>query len=683
MSWKGSSKGGAASFLQKAMEGAVVSALGLGQFNQPKGKGKARQGQVDKNGAAKTPPSHPRTCKWEDCRAGRGKASTWGDGPNCFCCKRAFSQQPPVESMAEWAFNALVQAKEPAADKSAGKGKGKGKGTGKNVGQANANPPAPPAADKDALALLRKSRLEQLKNPSVLPDPPHQTPVAPLAPPLTAKQEQAKVLEKTLPDLLQLPAEVMEKVKTITQNGAAGIKTFLEEKYPQRSELETPEATVQRLMSGIAACASVGDREVAEKALKSTCHCLTVMKEAGTAETDPDFIIMQSRKTRQEKEAAKMKAKAPSAKLRKLSLLEAQDAYQKLVQSQKEFAQKGKEKAEARQAEREEQINEMIDALTDLRYEMDEEFSSASNLHRRRAEEKASAAKLVDEMLAERVKAIDQEISDEETVPDPSLDIVFEDAQEELPAEATQTERALEAAVASSIVHQKEAQATAASMKDQIATLQKLLEEQQQKEDAAERKALKEQQEIQEQSNAVARHAAAAAAKAERDAAAAVADAAVQVAAAKETAAKIEAQAAAFEVISYAADPDLLKNIDVEHLKENNPDALVATGDLFFTLHRWRQMGAAVPFTFHDLIQHTKAAADAPRIVQEILGEQWSLWFGENPDPAVVLPRQSVLTLLASLEKAKDQYENAEKAKEEAKQIFDRLLDASKKRRIG
>ena len=77
------------------------------------------------------------------------------------------------------------------------------------------------------------------------------------------------------------------------------------------------------------------------------------MRDAGTAESDPDFIALLNRKARQEKETAKMKAKAPSAKLRKLSLVEAQDSYQKLVQSQKEFAEKGEEKAEARQQERE------------------------------------------------------------------------------------------------------------------------------------------------------------------------------------------------------------------------------------------------------------------------------------------------------------------------------------------
>ena len=73
-------------------------------------------------------------------------------------------------------------------------------------------------------------------------------------------------------------------------------------------------------------------------------------------------------------------------------------------------------------------------------------------------------------------------------------------------------------------------------------------------------------------------------------------------------------------------------------------------------------MGAAIPFTFQDLVKNTNAAADAPKMVR---------------------PRQAALTLLASLEKAKDKYVNAEKAKEAAKQSFERIADASKKRRIN
>ena len=71
------------------------------------------------------------------------------------------------------------------------------------------------------------------------------------------------------------------------------------------------------------------------------------MLSAGATESDPDVMVLQKRKTRQEKEVAKFKAKAPSAKLRKLALVEAQDAFLKTTQTQKEFAEKGRAKAQA------------------------------------------------------------------------------------------------------------------------------------------------------------------------------------------------------------------------------------------------------------------------------------------------------------------------------------------------
>ena len=69
------------------------------------------------------------------------------------------------------------------------------------------------------------------------------------------------------------------------------------------------------------------------------------MKNSGVSDDDPDLLTLQKRSERQEKEAAKLRAKAPSLKLRRLALMEAQDAFQKTTLSQKEFAEKGKAKA--------------------------------------------------------------------------------------------------------------------------------------------------------------------------------------------------------------------------------------------------------------------------------------------------------------------------------------------------
>ena len=83
-------------------------------------------------------------------------------------------------------------------------------------------------------------------------------------------------------------------------------------------------------------------------------------------------------------------------------------------------------------------------------------------------------------------------------------------------------------------------------------------------------------------------------------------------------------------MVSFLADPDTLTDINIEHLKENNPAVLEATADLYFTLNRWRQLGAAIPFSFGDQIGNTKAAAYTPKLIQDLLGGQWKLWFKTN-----------------------------------------------------
>jgi hypothetical protein len=139
--------------------------------------------------------------------------------------------------------------------------------------------------------------------------------------------------------------------------------------------------------------------------------------------------------------------------------------------------------------------------------------------------------------------------------------------------------------------------------------------------------------------------------------------------------------AAEFEMISFKADPDALQEIDVEHLKANNPDALVATGNLFFLLNRWRQMGAAISFSFEDLMMHSLAAGDAPQLMKGLLGEQWKLWFPPEVKKEAIIPRQAALVLLSTLERAKHQYEDAEAAKAKAQTDFEAISQRSGKRR--
>jgi hypothetical protein len=174
------------SYLQQAMKGVIVDALGLTTFTDGKGKGKGKKAQADKGGGSKAkgkgkdlpaPGSkHSRTCKWEDCRAARGKGATWGNVPNCFACGRCLSTQPPVEKLTEWAFDELVADRKHQTDKPAPQPKAKAK----------AKAAAAPAQTEEELKDLRSQRLQQLKEAAWQEGPK----------PLTATQEMAKVFEE-------------------------------------------------------------------------------------------------------------------------------------------------------------------------------------------------------------------------------------------------------------------------------------------------------------------------------------------------------------------------------------------------------------------------------------------------------------------------------------------------------
>ena len=248
MAWKGCGKRGS-TFLQQALQGAVVNALGLADFGTSKGKGKGKNAAKDKPAVDEAAAKAARTCTWADCRAAKNKTATWGAGFSCFACKRAFATKPPVELMADWAFAAAVEEKKALPPpKGGGKGKKGGKG-GKSTGGAPASvnaPAPPPPADKDALARLRKERLELLKNPSAQPasnsaanDPQVQTPSQALA------DEMAKHLVKSPAKsalALDLTKELLIKMEKLGEIGSTVVKSAQGEKLPQTSKLEEPKA---------------------------------------------------------------------------------------------------------------------------------------------------------------------------------------------------------------------------------------------------------------------------------------------------------------------------------------------------------------------------------------------------------------------------------------------------------
>jgi hypothetical protein len=397
------------------------------------------------------------------------------------------------------------------------------------------------------------------------------------------------------------------------------------------------------------------------------------MECSGARADDPDLISLQNRKIRQEKVVAKLKAEAPSVTLRKLALLEAQDKFLKEAQTQREIAERGKLKALNRAEERLKNITTLEEYVVELRGEATDKFTEAKIAHDKRAAEKATLVAGVDALLCEKLRELrvvdEMDIQGdgdfEDTISEPDLDTLAA------------------AEMINSMKHQREAKETAAAMMEQIASLQAKLDEQIKKETVeAERAELakREQEELQAQNTAAAQKLAAATAAA--TAASADAQAAAATAAAAASAA-VAATAQEFEEIAPDADFDALPEIDIEHLKKANPAALLATGDLFFVLSKWRNAGAAVPFTFQDLIEHTVAALESPKLVRELLADQWSHWFEEDVHGSKILPRQAVLALLATLDRARDQYDGSEENRVNATNGYKKLAEAAKKRKLA
>jgi hypothetical protein len=249
--------------------------------------------------------------------------------------------------------------------------------------------------------------LELLKNaPNVQPAPQADKPPDPQPEdskkPGPVKEEMAKhlVLEAKQPaNVVQVPKELKEKTESL----AATVKTVLNslqgEKFPPLIVLDTAASACEKVLTGIPSCASVEGRAAAERALKGTIQCITVMTEAGTSANDTDLVAMQKRKSRQEAEVSRLTAKAPSLKVRRLALVEAQDAFLKDTQSGKEISEKGKQKALTRDKERLKKIDEMVQIVEDLRQQAMEQFNGTSEAHDRRSAEKAKLAEDVNELL--------------------------------------------------------------------------------------------------------------------------------------------------------------------------------------------------------------------------------------------------------------------------------------------
>ena len=321
-----------------------------------KGAGKSNDKDQGKGKTATKP------CHWGDCKAAKGEKATWGGCPNCFCCNRPFSKAPPVEKMVDWAYQDLLKKR--ASEGNKGKGAAKGTGgqggsaaTGKG-GKGGKGAAAEPPEDEEQLALLRTQRQAELK--AAKDGTPEKE---------TAIQEVARVFNEPAdkgPVAITLEKELVSEAAKLAEQAKAVIDSIHGEHSPSKKTLLSPEDTLTKLLQSVATCASVETKEAAERALKATAQAVTALRASGTSDEDPDVAQLLKRQERQQKEVTRLTDKAPTVNLRKAALIEAKGAYQKQVQAEQDFTERGRLKAVARAQERLDLLQKMGSVLGQL-----------------------------------------------------------------------------------------------------------------------------------------------------------------------------------------------------------------------------------------------------------------------------------------------------------------------------
>ena len=394
-----------------------MNALGLSEFGKAKGKGKAAGKTNEKAGAAAV--VAPRTCTWDDCRAARSKATTWGTGTCCFACKRSLTARPPLENMVGWAFEALIAEEKSKAPK--GKGKGKGKAAGKG---------SPATADADT-AELRKKRLAELKDAKcdvgVPATPKAVTPVQELAKVFNDTQETQKKLE--------VDSELDKAMSLVEEKAKKVINSLRGETLPSTALLKPPEEIVENLVTKSASFKTDQGVAQAETALQTTREVLVTMRNGGTEESDELLRLMVAREKKQAAALKELTGKAPSHQTKQSSMAAIIADFTKALTSQADARSNGATKAQERAEERATLVEEVMEIAMRLKQAAEEAKLELDTAHAQRASQKELHGDKVLELLNGKLKVL----QDEEN------DLEFEEFQDFLeeddPATKTENER--------------------------------------------------------------------------------------------------------------------------------------------------------------------------------------------------------------------------------------------------
>ena len=407
--WQTKGSGKHQTFLQKAIEGAVVNALGLSEYGSSKAKGK--------EDASKPANTAAFCCQWDTCKAAIKMQTTRGNTGVCHGCGRTRDKalNPPLERCQEWAFAQKVEAKhKPAAgatdsSKGAGKGSSKGKGkdgrqnpkgNGKSFSKGSDSPPADTSTEQ--LKALRAQRIESMKS-GVLPMEPTAKP--------TISEEIGKtftVEKDTGAAKVVVDEQLVDSATVLSTHAKEVIDCLQAEHFPSTKVLLGAEGTLSKLLLSVASCASVEAMDAAEASLAATVRSLANMIDL--PKDDPDVVVWQKRKVRQEKEVARLGNRAPTLSLQKLALIGAKDTYVTSLQADADFAAKGREKATKRAQHRRCNLESMAGLIADLQKVHEEQTASLLDLHDARAAKKALLGDEVQDLITEKITALDNQM---------------------------------------------------------------------------------------------------------------------------------------------------------------------------------------------------------------------------------------------------------------------------------
>ena len=394
MPWQTAGKkqaGGGPSFLQKALEGAVVSALGLADYSG----GKA--GPSGKSAGKGTAAARKKQfCRWKGCKAADGHLPTWGEKAECYCCGKHFNAQPPIQKIADWAYTAMLKEEEKksaAADKSGGadptrigaQGK-KVKGNGKGFPSPATPATKPQQATQAEEEALRQKRLQELKAAKTGNLPPQDGDQGALA--AAGADAEVTILEEVTAawtmegaghdKALHLDPKLAKELEDWDLQPV--FASMPRDKLPSENALKTADAIVTGIMSESKPCTG------AAAATKLAAELEALKKTVIQYQADGLDDLRAETEARVKTTADKLeRLKSPTAELQRKDVVALKAQFVKDAQARSETATTGKLKAADRAAARISRVQGTISMYQKLEIALAERDAAISAAHQKKS----------------------------------------------------------------------------------------------------------------------------------------------------------------------------------------------------------------------------------------------------------------------------------------------------------